>query len=141
MLRIGKTWTGCIQKIGEDPRNIRLRLSTYGFNPFGAASTSHSTWPVILIPYNFAPWLCMKPENFILSLLIPGSKSPGNNIDVYLELLVEVQELYVKGAKTYDASTDDYFTLRAALLGTICDYPGNAMASGRKTNKPACVVC
>ena len=63
-------------KIGDDPRNIRLAMATDGFNPFGAASVAHSTWPVILIPYNFAPWLCMKPENFILSLLIPGPKSP-----------------------------------------------------------------
>lgn len=34
----------------SDPRNICLGLSSDGFNPFGMASSMHSTWPVILVP-------------------------------------------------------------------------------------------
>lgn len=32
--------------------------------------------------YNLPPWKCMKNPFFIMSLLIPGPKSPRNDIDV-----------------------------------------------------------
>ncbi|PNX87156.1 hypothetical protein L195_g043242, partial [Trifolium pratense] len=35
-----------------DPRNVRLGVASDGFNPFKTMSITHSTWPVILIPYN-----------------------------------------------------------------------------------------
>jgi len=65
-------------------RNVRLGLSSDGFNPFRTMSISHSTWPVIMNVYNYPPWLCMKSEYTMLSLSIPGPQSPGNDIDVYL---------------------------------------------------------
>ena len=78
----------------EDSRNVRLVLASDGFNPFGNMSTSYSTWPVILMPYNLLPWRCMKDAYMMLSLLIPGPKAPGNKIDVYLRPLVDdLQEL------------------------------------------------
>ncbi|XP_016185353.1 uncharacterized protein LOC107626983 [Arachis ipaensis] len=73
----------------NDPRNVRLALASDGFNPFGNMSTKYSIWPVILIPYNLPPWLCMKQTSFILSMIIPDPKMPGNDIDVYLEPLVD----------------------------------------------------
>ncbi|XP_074377068.1 uncharacterized protein LOC141718588 [Apium graveolens] len=57
--------------------NLRLGLAADGFNPFRSISISHSTWPVIVIPYNLPPWLCMKQDNFILSVLTQGPKEPG----------------------------------------------------------------
>jgi len=38
-----------------DPLNFRLGFPIDEFNPFGDLSTSHSTWPVVLIPYNLPP--------------------------------------------------------------------------------------
>ena len=73
----------------QDPRNVRLGLASDGFNPFSNMNTSHSTWPVLLVPYNLPPWKCMKSPFFIMSLLIPGPKSPGNEIDVYLQPLID----------------------------------------------------
>jgi len=67
-----------------DPRNVRLGLASDGFNPFGMLNVTYTTWPVILIPYNLPPWLCLKQSYWMMSMLIPGPKSPGNNIDVYL---------------------------------------------------------
>ena len=55
-----------------DARNVRLGLASDGFNPFGLSSTGWSTWPVLLMPYNLPPWLCMKQHYMILSTLIPG---------------------------------------------------------------------
>jgi hypothetical protein len=37
---------------GNDLRNVQFALSTDGMNPFGKRSSTHSTWPVILIMYN-----------------------------------------------------------------------------------------
>nr|GFA65721.1 hypothetical protein [Tanacetum cinerariifolium] len=53
-------------------------LAADGFNPFGNLSQAYSMWPVILTTYNLPPWLCMKESSFMLTLLIPGPKSPGN---------------------------------------------------------------
>jgi hypothetical protein len=70
-------------------RNVRLGLTADGFNPFGNMSTSHSTWPILLVPYNLPPWMCMKQTSFILSLVILGPSSPGMDIDVYLQPLID----------------------------------------------------
>ena len=101
----------------DDPMNVRLGLASDGFNPFGNMGNSYSMWPVVLLPYNLPPWMCMKPEYFMMSLLIPGPKSPGNDIDVYLRPLVdELNELWSDGVQTYDASTKGQFKLHAAVI-------------------------
>ena len=81
-------------EFSSKPCNVRLRLAADGFNSYGNISSTHSTWPVILILYNLPPWMCMKRSSFMLSLLIPGPTSPENNINVYLQPLVkELKEL------------------------------------------------
>ena len=43
-------------------------------------------------------------------MLIPGPKSPGNNIDVYLQPLIdELKELWEKGVETWDAKVKKNF--------------------------------
>ncbi|GJS52406.1 putative transposase-associated domain-containing protein [Tanacetum coccineum] len=76
-------------EFGCESRNVRLGLASDRFNPFRTMTISHSTWPVVLIPYNLPPWLCMKQPSFILSILIDGPKAPGDKIDVYLQLLID----------------------------------------------------
>ncbi|XP_043807679.1 uncharacterized protein LOC122722088 [Manihot esculenta] len=118
----------------KDPRNVRLGLATDGVNPFGNLSVSHSTWPVIAIVYNLPHWLCMKQPYCMLSLLIPGPKAPGNDIDVYLQPLVEeLQELWYYRVDTYDAARKENFCLRAAILWTINDFSAYANLSGWST--------
>ena len=107
-----------------EPRNVRLGLATDGFNPFGTMSVSYSTWPVLLFPYNLPPWMCMKRPYMFLTLLIPGPKGPSNDIDVYMQPLIdELKELWENGASTYDASLKENFQMRAAILWTINDFP------------------
>ena len=73
-------------------------------------STTHSTWPVMLVPYNLPPWLCMKRSSLILSLVILGLTSLGIAIDVYLQPLVEeLRELWDVGVEAYDASSKNVF--------------------------------
>lgn len=130
-------------EFGDDSRNVRLALATDGFNPHRSLNCSHSTWPILLIPYNLPPWMLMKQPNFILSSLISGPKSPGNDIDVYLEPLVDDLEfLWRKGLWTYDASKREFFLMRAAVLCIISDFPGLGYAHGCPTSgEVACPDC
>ncbi|XP_020088912.1 uncharacterized protein LOC109710609 [Ananas comosus] len=130
-------------KFAIDPRNVRLGLATDGFNPYGTMRSNYSIWPVILIPYNLPPWLCMKQPNFILSLLIPGPKGPGNDIDVYLQPLVEeLIELWEVGVETYDASCKKTFQMHTAVMWTINDFPAYGNLSGWSTyGSFACPSC
>lgn len=58
-------------------------------------SISHSTWLVILFPYNLPSWMCLKEPYVFMSLLIPGPQGPDNDIDIYLRLLIdELKELW-----------------------------------------------
>ncbi|GLT42189.1 hypothetical protein SLA2020_162040 [Shorea laevis] len=127
----------------KEPRNVRLGLATDGVNPFGNMSVSHSTWPVIIVVYNLPPWMCMKQPFCMLSLLIHGPKAPGNDIDVYLQPLIEeLRELWYDGVDTYDASKKENFRMHAALLWTINDFPAYAVLSGWSTKGAlACPSC
>ena len=85
----------------------------------------------------------MKFQYLMLSLLISGPDSPGNNIDVYLQPLIEeLKDLWSVGLETYDKFKKETFPLRAALTWTISDFPGYSMLSGWKTKgKYACPCC
>ena len=117
--------------VAQEPRNVRLDLASYGFNPFGNISISYNMWPVVLIPYNLRPWMCMKQTFFMLSLLIPSPTTPRNDIDIYLQLLIdELNELWEVAVETYDASTKQNFCMCAAILWTIDDFPAYANLFG-----------
>jgi hypothetical protein len=97
----------------SDPRNVRLGLALDGFNSFGNLSTSHSIWPVMLVPYNLPHWMCMKQQYFKSSMIIPGPTTPGMNIDVYLRPLIsELQELWNVKVWTYDISMRSHLLCR-----------------------------
>jgi len=127
----------------KEPRNVRLALAADGFNPFGNMSSAHSTWPVVVTTYNLPPWLCMKESSFMLTLLIPGPKSPGKDMDVFLRPLVdEFNDLWTKGVRTKDAATNTYFTMKVALLWTINDFPARSSLSGWSgQGYKACLTC
>ncbi|XP_010679716.2 uncharacterized protein LOC104895019 [Beta vulgaris subsp. vulgaris] len=130
-------------EFGKESRNVRLGLASDGFNPFGMMSSTHSCWPIVLVPYNLPPWLCLKKSFLILSTLIPGPTSPGNKIDVYMQPLIEeLLELWNVGSETYDAFKDENFNMRAGLLWTISDFPAYGMLSGWSVHgEKACPCC
>ncbi|XP_071933260.1 uncharacterized protein [Coffea arabica] len=120
----------------SDPRNVRLGLAADGFNPFKAMNNKYSTWPVILVPYNLPSGMCMKQTSFMLCLLIDGPKAPGNDIHIYLQLVIdELNEFWDLGVPTYDAASKQMFYLRAALLWTINDFPAYGNLSGWSTKE------
>ncbi|CAN1784573.1 hypothetical protein LINPERHAP1_LOCUS16616 [Linum perenne] len=127
----------------SDIRNVRLGLASDGFNPFRSMNIVHSTWPVILVPYNLPPLMCMKQPFIFLSVLIDGPKAPGDKIDVFLQPLIEeLKELFVDGAQTFDSFKNEMFQMRAGLLWTINDFPAYANLSGWSTKgEYACPSC
>ncbi|GJZ47293.1 hypothetical protein Tco_0601125 [Tanacetum coccineum] len=85
----------------------------------------------------------MKRKYIMMSLLIQGPKQPGNDIDVYLEPLIEdMKKLWDSGVEVYDAYKKEMFTLFAMIYCTISDFPayGNLSGYGTKGEK-ACPIC
>ncbi|XP_059668758.1 uncharacterized protein LOC132313832 [Cornus florida] len=59
----------------------------------------------------------MSKENMMLTLLIPGPRQLGNDIDVYLEPLIDdLKELWEKGVEIYDAFAKSTFNLKVLLV-------------------------
>lgn len=72
----------------------------------------------------------------MLSMIIPGPLSPGNDIDVYLQpLIAELNELWKVAVEIFDAETNQAFNMRATLLWTVSDFPALAMLSGWSTKE------
>ncbi|GJZ71149.1 hypothetical protein Tco_0635000 [Tanacetum coccineum] len=119
-----QTWCTINEKyleIAEDLRNLRLGISVDGVD-VNRENKHHNVWPILTVIYNLPPWLCKKRKFIMLSVLISGY--PGNDIDVFLESLVDdLHTLLKTGVDTYDASIKDNFNLRAIVLWTINDYP------------------
>lgn len=129
-------------EFAADPRNPRLGIASDAVNPFRNMSSKHSTWPVMLIPYNLPPWICMKETSLILSMIIPGSASPGNSIDIYLQPLIDELLQLWDGVDTFDASSQEIFPLKAALLWTLNDFPALGYLYGWSTSgKYGCPSC
>ncbi|CAL2228005.1 unnamed protein product [Prunus armeniaca] len=92
-------------------------------------------------PYNLPPWKCMKKEYMMMTVLI--TEDPGRSIDVYLRPLVdELKDLWTNDVRTFDKLTGKMFTLRAAVMWTMNDFPAYAMVSGLSTKGyMTCPVC
>ncbi|GJU32847.1 hypothetical protein Tco_1176436 [Tanacetum coccineum] len=100
----GRAWKNFDTKypdFAKEPRNVGLGLAADGF-------------------YNTP---CF--SSFMLTLLIPGPKSPGKDIDVYLRPLIEDLKVLWdrKGVETIDVASGQKFNMRAMVLWTINDFP------------------
>jgi hypothetical protein len=104
-------------------------MSTDDTNPFLNSST-HSTWPIVLMICNLPPWLCNKQKYIMMSGRISGPQQPGNDIDTYFMLLVEdLKELwYNDGVQVWN----EYFGLKAILFVTVSDSPAALNLSGQR---------
>jgi hypothetical protein len=97
-------------------------MSTDGMNSFMNSST-HSTWPIVLMILNLPPWMCNKWKYIMMSGLIPGSQQLRNDIDTYFRPLVEdLKELwYNDEVQVWDEHKCEYFGLKAILFMTVSD--------------------
>ncbi|XP_074352733.1 uncharacterized protein LOC141691880 [Apium graveolens] len=75
--------------------------------------------------------MCMKKPYMFMTDIVPGPNSIGKDINVCLRPLIdELKILWNTGVKTYDQSLKQNFTMRAAIMWTISDYPAMSMISG-----------
>ncbi|GJS90484.1 zinc finger, PHD-type containing protein [Tanacetum coccineum] len=136
--------TACLNDLNYIPLNNEQNEPTQGIISSHTAkemtwhATGKCTEPVRLTAcagdtttYNCLP-LCMKESSFMLTLLIPGPKSPGKDIDVYLRPLIDdLKDLWAKpGVETIDVATGLKFNMRAMVLWTINDFPARSSLSG-----------
>ena len=80
-----------------------------------------------------------------MSMIIQGPKQPGNDINIYFQLLVE-EPLTVwidaPAVKCYTAYRKEIFDLHVMLVHTIQDMPALGNTSGQKTRGDVgCVTC
>lgn len=85
----------------------------------------------------------MKEPVILMPLLIPGPRSPGKDIDIYLRPLIdELIELWQDGVRTWDSYRKEYFQMHAAVIWTINDLPAYGDLSAWVTKGYlACPVC
>lgn len=93
-----------------------MGLASDGFNPFSNLTSTYSLWPVILIPYNMPPWTSPNNTNYLMSLLIPGPKSPGKDYDVFLQPIIKERKELWDGIDAYDFYSGCIFKLKATVL-------------------------
>jgi hypothetical protein len=73
----------------KDAWNVCIGLATDGFSLDNMSAESYSCWPVLAIPYNIPPALCIKSEYMFLCLIIPSPNHPGTNMNEMLKPSVE----------------------------------------------------
>jgi len=73
----------------------------------------------------------MKDPYFIMSTLIPCPKALGNDIDVYLQPLIdELKELWDNGVQTYDASMKEIFNYMSLFCGLLMIFQRTKIYQG-----------
>ena len=97
-------------------------------NPYGEFGSAHS---VTLCMFNLPPWLCMKRKFIMMPVLIEGPKESVNDIDVFLQpLMDDLLLLWKEGVHVWDEYKHKSFNLRALLFVCINDWPALAKLSG-----------
>ena len=119
---------------GSEIRNMPLAVALDGVNPFKLNNTNWSTWPLLVLIYNFEPWFVTKKFFISLCILISGKHSPtSKGIGVFISPLVkELLQLW-HGVQAFDFSQltgSHTFTLRALVMWTISDFPAFGLISG-----------
>jgi hypothetical protein len=119
---------------GSEARNVRVAITTDGFNPYGMGAASYNYWPVFIIPLNLLnlpPGVCMQRQNILLSLVVLGSEQPGKNMGMYMEPLVdELMFAWEVGILAYDRATRQNFITRVAYHTSMHDFPAYGIFCG-----------
>jgi hypothetical protein len=111
-------------------------------NPFGEMRNPHSMWLVIMCIFNIPPWLCHKRKYLLLTTLVSGPKQDGNDIDVFLELLIEdMQKVWKYGITIWDEYNKQHFNIKVIIFYTINDNTACLSLTRQVKGKTRYVVC
>ena len=59
-------------KFKEEPRNLRISLAATNYvNPFRELWSTYLVWLIFVINNNIPPWISIKREHIMLSMIIP----------------------------------------------------------------------
>jgi hypothetical protein len=117
----------------NDPRNIKMGIALDGVNPFSIQNTQYSVWPVIVVNYNIPPYMSIKKQHMMLSLLVPG-RFQVKNMDTYLQPLIEECKSLWNGVVMHDISRpiqERNFMFHGIICWTMHDYPGLGVCSSK----------
>jgi hypothetical protein len=102
----------------------------------------HSMWLVIMCIFNIPPWLCHKRKYLLLTTLVSGPKQDGNDINVFLELLIEdMQKVWKYGITIWDEYNKQHFNIKAIIFYTINDNTARLSLTRQVKGKTRYVVC
>ena len=59
-------------KFKEQPHNFNLSLVADSANPFGELRSIYLVWPIFVINNNVPPWMSIKREHIMLTMIVPG---------------------------------------------------------------------
>ena len=124
----------CLNKLKDEVCSLKLSITMDGVNPYPLQNNNYSFWPMAMINKNIPPWFSMKNEHLMLALIVPGRRQV-NNMDVYLQPLIdELKDLW-GGIHVYDVSrpiaTNMSFTSYGICAYTAHDYPGISVCSSK----------
>jgi hypothetical protein len=60
------------QVFKDEPRNVRLSLVVDGVNSFGELKGIYSVWPIFVTNNKIPPWMSIKREHIMLTMIVPG---------------------------------------------------------------------
>ena len=117
----GKPFLSC-------PNNLALMLNCDWFQPFD--HSCYSVGVLYLVILNLPRSLRFKPENIIITGIIPGPKEPNQTtMNSYLRPVVkELNALFTEGF-TIELGSQTY-KIFVALIASVCDLPATAKLGG-----------
>jgi hypothetical protein len=59
-------------KFTNEPRNVKLSLEIDDVNPFGELRFVYSVWPTFVINNKIPPWMSIKRERIMLTMIVPS---------------------------------------------------------------------
>ena len=83
-------------------------------------------WSIIVVNYNIPPYMSIKKQHVLLSLLVPR-RFQVKNMDTYLQLLIEECKVIRNGATMHDILRpiqEHNFKFHGIICWTMHDYLG-----------------
>jgi hypothetical protein len=56
----------------DEPHNVRISLAVDNVNPFRELGSIYSVWPIFVINNNIPPWMSIKREHIMLTMIVLG---------------------------------------------------------------------
>ena len=100
MMNIEDTWP---YKFKDEVCSLLLSITIDGVNPYSQLDNTYTICPIVVINKNTPPWLSVKNEYIMLSLIVLVRRQM-NNIVVYLQPLIKKFKELWKGLQVYDVS-------------------------------------